>query len=214
MYKSDSLWSYELGYKADLLDRKLSLEAALYDIEWRDVQQPTRSGGFVFVTNAGGARVKGGELTLAWKPSKEWRFTANAALIDARLTEDAKGLDAKAGTRLPQTPRFATTLGVTRNFSIAEHPAYFGVSARYTGKRDAGYAGSSTIPSIKMPAYTLVDLQAGIDFQRFSLSAYVRNLTNKRGFLSIDTGLTANPNLVQAALAPSRTVGLAVNVPF
>jgi len=109
---------------------------------------------------------------------------------------------------------FATTLGVTRNFSIAEHPAYFGVSARYTGKRDAGYAGSSTIPSIKMPAYTLVDLQAGIDFQRFSLSAYVRNLTNKRGFLSIDTGLTANPNLVQAALAPSRTVGLAVNVPF
>jgi len=214
MYKSDSLWSYELGYKADLLDRTLSLEAALYDIEWRDVQQPTKSGGFVFVTNAGGARIKGGELTLNWKPSKEWRFTANAALIDARLTEDAKGLDAKAGTRLPQTPRFATTLGVTRNFSIAEHPAYFGVSARYTGKRDAGYPGSATIPSIKMPAYTLVDLQAGIDFQRFSLSAYVRNLTNKRGFLSIDTGLTANPNLVQAALAPSRTVGLAVNVPF
>jgi outer membrane receptor protein involved in Fe transport len=69
MFKSDSLWSYELGYKADLLDRTLSLEAALYDIEWRDVQQPTRNGGFVFVTNAGAARVKGGELTLNWKPS-------------------------------------------------------------------------------------------------------------------------------------------------
>ncbi|ODU15156.1 MAG: hypothetical protein BGP22_27295 [Variovorax sp. 67-131] len=214
MFKSDSLWSYELGYKADLLDRTLSLEAALYDIEWRDVQQPTRNGGFVFVTNAGAARVKGGELTLNWKPSKDWRFTANAALIDARLTEDAKGLDAKAGTRLPQTARFATTLGVTRNFSIADHPAYFGVSARYTGKRDAGYPGSAVIPSIKMPAYTLVDLQAGIDFQRFSLSAYVRNLANKRGILSIDTGLVANPNLVQAALAPSRTIGMTVNVPF
>lgn len=214
MFKSDSLWSYELGYKADLLDRKLSLEAALYDIEWRDVQQPTRSGGFVFVTNAGGARIKGGELTLNWKPSKEWRFTANAALIDARLTEDAKGLDAKAGTRLPQTPRFATTLGVMRNFSVADHPAYFGVSARYTGKRDAGYPGSAVIPSIKMPAYTMVDLQAGIDFQRFSLAAYVRNLANKRGIVSIDTGLVANPNMVQAALAPSRTVGLTVNVPF
>ncbi|MFH0130522.1 TonB-dependent receptor domain-containing protein [Variovorax sp. VaC1] len=214
MFKSDSLWSYELGYKADLLDRKLSLEAALYDIEWRDVQQPTRSGGFVFVTNAGGARIKGGELTLNWKPSKEWRFTANAALIDARLTEDAKGLDARAGTRLPQTPRFATTLGVMRNFSVADHPAYFGVSARYTGKRDAGYPGSAVIPSIKMPAYTMVDLQAGIDFQRFSLAAYVRNLANKRGIVSIDTGLVANPNLVQAALAPSRTVGLTVNVPF
>ncbi|MGJ7545837.1 TonB-dependent receptor domain-containing protein [Variovorax sp. LT1R16] len=214
MYQSDSLWSYELGYKADLLDRTLSLEAALYDIEWRDVQQPTRSGGFVFVTNAGGARIKGGELTLNWKPAKDWRFIANAALIDARLTEDAKGLEAKAGTRLPQTPRFATTLGVTRNLSIADRPAYVGVSARYTGKRDAGYPGSSIIPSVKLPAYTLVDLQAGIDFQRFSVSAYVRNLANKRGILSIDTSPTGNPNLVQAALAPSRSIGVSVNVPF
>lgn len=214
MYNSDSLWSYELGYKADLLDRKLSLEAALYDIEWKGVQQPTRSGAFVFVTNAGAARIKGSELTLNWKPSKAWRFTANAALIDARLVEDAKGLDARAGTRLPQTPRFATTLGVMHNFSIADRPAYFGVSARYTGKRDAGYPGSKAIPSIKMPAFTTVDLQAGIDFQRFSLSAYVRNLTNKRGIVSIETGLSANPNLVQAALTPSRTIGVNVNVPF
>ncbi|MBD9667869.1 TonB-dependent receptor [Variovorax sp. VRV01] len=214
MYNSDSLWSYELGYKADLLDRTLSLEAALYDIEWSGVQQPTRSGGFTFVTNAGAARIKGSELTLNWKPSKEWRFTANAAAIDARLTEDAPGLGAKAGTRLPHTPRFATTLGVTRNFSLADHPAYVGISARYTGKRDAGYRGSTALPSIMMPAYTLVDLQAGIDFKRFSVSAYVRNLTNRRGIVSIETGLNANPNLVTAALVPARTIGVNVNVPF
>ncbi|WP_183026429.1 TonB-dependent receptor [Variovorax sp. UMC13] len=214
MYNSDSLWSYELGYKADLLDRTLSLEAALYDIEWSGVQQPTRSGGFVFVTNAGAARIKGSELTLNWKPNKEWRFTANAAAVDARLTEDAKGLDARAGTRLPHTPRFAATLGVTRNFSLADHPAYVGISTRYTGKRDAGYRGSATLPSIVMPAYTLVDLQAGIDFKTFSVSAYVRNLTNRRGIVSIETGLNANPNLATAALVPTRTVGLNVNVPF
>lgn len=214
MYNSDSLWSYELGYKADLLDRTLSLEAALYDIEWSGVQQPTRSGGFTFVTNAGSARIKGSELTLNWKPSKEWRFTANAAAIDARLTEDATGLGAKAGTRLPHTPRFATTLGVTRNFSLADHPAYVGISARYTGKRDAGYRGSTSLPSIMMPAYTLVDLQAGIDFKRFSVSAYVRNLTNRRGLVSIETGLNANPNVVTAALVPARTIGVNVNVPF
>ncbi|QSI31929.1 TonB-dependent receptor [Variovorax sp. RKNM96] len=213
-YNSDSLWSYELGYKADLLDRTLSLEAALYDIEWSGVQQPTRSGAFVFVTNAGAARIKGSELTLNWKPSKEWRFIANAAAVDARLTEDAKGLDAKAGTRLPHTPRFAATLGVTRNFSLADRPAYVGISARYTGKRDAGYRGSTTLPSITMPAYTLVDLQAGIDFKTFNVSAYVRNLTNKRGIVSIETGLNVNPNLVTAALVPARTIGVNVNVPF
>ncbi len=65
-----------------------------------------------------------------------------------------------------------------------------------------------------MPAYTLVDLQAGIDFKRFSVSAYVRNLTNRRGIVSIETGLNANPNLVTAALVPARTIGVNVNVPF
>ncbi len=42
-FEADTLWSYEAGYKADLLDRRLSLEVALFDIRWSKLQQPPPS---------------------------------------------------------------------------------------------------------------------------------------------------------------------------
>ncbi|WP_219213593.1 TonB-dependent receptor [Variovorax boronicumulans] len=213
MYESDSLWSYELGYKADLLNRTVSVEAALYDIEWKNIQQPIRDGGFGFFTNAGDARIKGAELMLGWKPTRDWNLHTSASLIDARLQTDAAGLQAKAGSRLPSTPRFAASAGVTRNFSLAGRDAYVGIAARYTGKRDAGYEGSTVAPSIKLPAYTMVDLQAGIEFPRFSLAAYVRNLADKRGLVSAEVGVTS-PTQALVALAPARTIGVTMTVPF
>ncbi|XAH21369.1 TonB-dependent receptor [Xylophilus sp. GW821-FHT01B05] len=212
MFESDSLWSYELGYKADLLDRTLSVEATVYDIEWSNIQQPIRDGGFGFYTNAGDARIRGSELMLNWLPNRDWRAHTSVSLIDARLTTDAAGLQAKAGARLPTTPRFSAAAGVTRNFKLADHDAYVGISARYTGKRDAGYPGSTVAPSIKLAAFTQIDLQAGIDFKRFNVSAYVRNLADRRGILSAEAGLVPNQALV--AVAPPRTIGVAMTVPF
>lgn len=213
MYESDSLWSYEVGYKADLLERTLSLEAALYDIEWSNIQQPIRDGGFSYYTNAGDARIRGAELMLNWMPSRGWRVDTSASLIDARLTSDAAGLDAKSGARLPVTPRVAAALGLTRTFSLSGHEAYLGISARFTGKRDAGYPGSTVSPSIKLPAFTQLDLQAGIEFQSFTLAAYVRNLTDKTGLLSAEPGVTS-PKQALAALTLPRTVGVTMTVPF
>ena len=213
MYESDSLWSYELGYKADLLNRTVSVEAALYDIEWKNIQQPIRDGGFSFFTNAGDARIKGAELMLGWKPNRDWNLSSSLSLIDARLQTDAAGLQAKAGTRLPSTPRVAASAGITRNFNLAGRDAYVGVAARYTGKRNAGYEGSTVAPSINLPAYTMVDLQAGIEFPRFSIAAYVRNLADKRGLVSAEVGVTA-PTQALVALAPARTIGVTMTVPF
>src|SRR3546814_4696221 len=37
-YSSDTTINYEIGYKASLLDRMLSLEASIYQIDWKDIQ--------------------------------------------------------------------------------------------------------------------------------------------------------------------------------
>ncbi|TDP71784.1 TonB-dependent receptor domain-containing protein [Roseateles toxinivorans] len=210
-FESDSLWSYELGYKADLLDRSLSLEAALYDVEWKNIQQPIKSGAFSYNTNGGSARVRGAELALNWLPSKTWHFHATAAAIDAKLTSDAPGLQAKAGVRMPVTARFSMTAGGQYLFSLADRPAYAGLNLAYVGERDAGYSGSTSLPSFKLPAYTQVDLQAGIDFKRFSLAAYVRNLTDQRGLIYPGTG---DAKVRQVTVTAPRTVGLSVSVPY
>ncbi|HTD07046.1 TonB-dependent receptor, partial [Undibacterium sp.] len=209
-FKSDSLWSYELGYKADLLERTLSVEASVYDVEWTNLQQHIASAGFAFVTNAGNARVRGSELALKWRPAPGWNLSAAATTIDAYLTSDAPGLRANAGARLPQSARFSLALGAMRNFKVAEHDAYLGANAHYVGERNSGFESSAAAPNFKMPAYTLVDVQAGIDFRHFSVEGYIRNLANRRGILNAGT----SANLVQAVVTQPRTIGMAVTVPF
>ena len=212
-FKSDSLWSYELGYKADLMDRKLGFEAVLYNIEWSDMQVPIRDGGFSFYTNAGKARIQGLELTANYRPTAAWNFTASSSLINGKLREDSAGLQARSGSRLPNTPRIAFNLGANHNFTVAGQPAYAGMNVRYTGKTTTGYDGSVTVPNLKLGSYTLLDVQAGMDFKKFSVQAYVRNLANKRAIMSAETDV-AGPNEAVAALTPSRTIGFTVNVPF
>lgn len=180
MFESDSLWSYEFGYKANLLDRTLAVEAAVYDIEWRDIQQRMMDNGLGFFTNAGNARIRGAELALNWTPSAAWRLDASLSTIDAKLLTEAKGLVANAGERLPFSARFSGSLSATHNFSLAGHQAYLG-------------------------------LQAGIEFQRFSLSAYVRNLSDSRGLASF--GYSA-PTLGTAVVVEPRTIGLSLGTAF
>ncbi len=36
-YEADTLWSYELGLKTQLLDRRLSIEGSVYHINWSNI---------------------------------------------------------------------------------------------------------------------------------------------------------------------------------
>ncbi|WP_349742841.1 TonB-dependent receptor domain-containing protein [Roseateles cavernae] len=211
MFKSDSLWSYEAGYKATLLDRRLMVEAAVYDIEWSDIQQTMKDGVFGFFTNAGKARIRGGELGLIWLPSAGWRLDGSLSLIDAKLRTDAQGLGGRAGDKLPNTARVSASMSATRDFELAGRPAYLGLNARHVGERHAGFPGSTLARDYLLPSYTVYGLQAGIDFERFKLSAYLRNLANSRGLAAVAVdSATAG----KAVVVEPRTLGVAVNVPF
>src|SRR5208282_6686195 len=36
-YNADYLWSYELGLKTELMDRRVSIEGSVYHINWTDI---------------------------------------------------------------------------------------------------------------------------------------------------------------------------------
>ena len=210
-FKSDSLWSYEAGYKGALLDHTLTVEAAVYDIEWRDILQPIYDHGFAFFTNGGKARLTGTELSLNWLPTAAWRFDGALSLIDAKLRTDAIGLGGHAGDDIPTTARVSASLSAARNFELGGHPAYLGVNARHIGERNAGFQGSAVLPAYTMPSYNVFGLQAGVDLERYKLSFYVRNLTNTRGMDGVAfSSLTA----AQAVMTEPRTIGLAASASF
>jgi iron complex outermembrane recepter protein len=213
-FKSDSLWSYELGYKADLMDKRLSVEAAVYDIEWKDIQQPVALGSGTIIANAGRARVKGAELFTRYRVTEAWSLDGSLSAIDAKLTEDAPALG-PAGSRLPNSARFSATLGTTGKFSLAERPAYAGANVRYVGERNAGFdSAESSQPNFKMPGYALADLQGGVTLGRFDLALYVRNVFDKRAILGADAALVTFGSPLHATVAEPRTIGATLSTSF
>ncbi|MCH7343355.1 TonB-dependent receptor [Pelomonas sp. CA6] len=206
----DTLTNLELGYKAALLDQRLSVEAAVFDIRWKDLQQFKPARTVATIVNAGAARVRGVELSANWRPDSHWTLGGNAAYIDARLSEDAPGLDAAAGARLPISARFSASLSASYAFSLGGYPSYAGLTHRYVGARLTRFEDSSGSPAYQLPAYSLTDLQAGIDFKRVQLAFFVRNLFDREAQLSGYATSTA----AYVFLEPPRTAGLTLTVPF
>lgn len=213
-FSHDTLWSYELGYKADLLAKRLSIEAALYDIHWKDLQQPQALGVSQIVVNAGKARVKGLELAARYLVDARWALDGSLAWTDAELTEDAPALG-PAGSRMPNTAKFAYTLGVRYAYSAGGHPSYAGLGVRHVGQRNAGFeAAGSSVPNFSMPGYTLADANWGMDLGNWQITAFVRNIFDKRAIQAADTALTAFGLPLNVTNVQPRTIGTTVNYTF
>lgn len=213
-FQPDTLTSYELGYKADLLGKRLSVQAAVFNLNWKDLQQYRPVNGVSVIVNAGAARVRGAELMVSYRPDDHWTLAGNAAYLDAVLTEDAPGLGAVAGARMPASARLSASISANYAFELAGFASYAGVAQRYVGARNAGFAGSEAVPLYRLPAYALTDLQAGIDFKRYSVALFARNVFDKRAQLGADSTVQSLGGPVWVSLARSRTLGATVTVPF
>lgn len=213
-YASDSLWSYEAGWKGDLVPGQVSAELALYQINWKDMQVFTTSAGFSGIGNAGRARSRGIEATLRASPSQGVRIAGALSLINAELRDDNPSLGGKAGERLPDTARVAGALQLDRDFSLAGHAAYWGASLRYTGERCNTFQQSPANPAYRLPGYTLIDLRGGVELGRASVGFFLRNLLDRRAQTSADTSLSTLGAPARINLAPPRTLGVQLSYAF
>ena len=207
-FAHDSLWSYEAGYKGDLFDNTLSIEAAVYDIRWHNIQQAYSVNGIGVLVNGGKAEIQGFELGANWHPSARWAIVGSLSTIDGRLKEDAPGLG-PAGSRLPNSADLSASLGAKASFDVAGHAAWFGASERYAGERDASVGAA-----YRMPAYWLTDMNGGIDFGRISLGLYVRNVFDAHAQLSTSTAVLSLGGPAQVELSRPRTFGMTLAASF
>ena len=88
-YKSDSLWSYEIGSKNSFLSRSLQIDSSLFYVDWKNIQQSVylSNCGNQFAANLGSAISKGGDASIRFKPTPNWMLTADIAYTDARFNE-------------------------------------------------------------------------------------------------------------------------------
>jgi len=209
----DKTKSYELGTKGDLIDHKLTFDLSVYYIDWTDIQIQLRDPVTKLVYNTNGSRAKsqGVELSLTARPARGLMISTWFDYDDAVLTKAFPANSPSAGgpgDRLPLSSRYSGNLSLEQDFPLRDNlMGYVGTQASYVGNR-IGVFGTTDAPQRQFyPAYTKVDLRAGVKYDSWTVNAYVNNVADSRAF--IGGGIGYFPGYAQVYITP-RTVGLNV----
>lgn len=114
-FDEEKATTYELGIKSTLIDRRLQINAALFQTEYKGIQLNFQQGVSPTIQNAGDARIKGFEVELTAAPTDALTITASVGYLDAKYTSvDGPAQVAPnpfqagvfAGANLPKTPKW------------------------------------------------------------------------------------------------------------
>ena len=184
-YAPDTLWSYEIGDKARFLNNRLSINADLFYIDWKNLQQSITDTtcGYAYNTNVGSATSTGGEIEVKFKPIPTivLDFAAgydHAVLADSDAAK-AGVVGAVKGAPIPGVPKFNAALTGQYNFNYSEDALGFvRAAAHWTGPSYGALDPSN--PDYQRPAYANVDASTGISFEKYDFTLYVRNIANSQ----------------------------------
>ena len=217
-YKPDSLDSYELGYKGQFPHQFMTLQVSVFHLDWKDMQLLTEINGFNVTGNAGTARSDGLELAWAWRPVRGLSLSVNGAYTDARMTSDAPQVGAKSGDQLPNSPKFSANATADYDFQLADKTyGFVGGDYQYLGARPIDYVSGVPVGYVRpvMPAYSVVNLRAGVDISELEIELYVKNVGDTYGLTRLRSqerdGVSAP---LAAAIIPPRTIGISLTQRF
>jgi iron complex outermembrane recepter protein len=213
-FNSDSLESYEIGFKAQTRDRSFAIDLSAFYVAWDDIQIITAVQGLSANLNAGTAKVRGAELNLTARPSDDLTFTGAFAYNDGEIGEDNPAIGAVKGERLPNVPRFTAALNADYVATASALRPFVGATLRFVSDRTVSFNQSVGLPQYQLPDYTSVDLRAGLSIGTVDAQLFVRNIFDKRGQLAANTSQAAAGAAVLTTLLQPRTLGLSASMKF
>jgi len=239
-FEPETSITYEVGVKSTLLDRRLVLNATLFNMVLKDFQEsvlnPLTGTGFI-VGNAGERRVRGVEVDFRGRATQRLTIDGGFAYMDAEFTDRPSGQCATGRTPDGKLPGTCNYNGMTPEKSpewkvnlasqwtqplSGELEAFVRAEVNYT----SGYAFMPTLDiGAQQDAVTLVNLRAGLQHadSNWQVTAWVRNLTDETYYAQSTTqplnafvsgGGTAGARGYIGWYAPPRTVGIEASLRF
>ena len=215
-FDPEKLVAYEIGFKSDLLDRRLRLNGTLFSSRFSDMQidivTDVARPDAPMVFNAGKARIKGAELEIVTVPAAGLNLALNYSYIDAkfvRVIHPLTGVDETPNFRFAQPKHnFSFNLDYELGRTSIGEPS-FHLTYSHRSKTTATDYGPLAGP---YPAYGLLDGSIrlanilGAGKPGVTLTAWARNLLNE------DYILFRTQNAV--AHGAPRTYGIDLRVEF
>lgn len=211
-FDPETAWNYEIGIKSDFFDRRVRLNLAAFQLDFKDLQVEQLDDVLLttVVANAADARIRGveGELTVA--VTQNLTLSGSGSIIDAKYLDyidQGRNLDF-TGNKLPRTSDFQYsvaadhTLPLGTNLALRTHVDYVYQDAFFYGPDNTNAE----------PGYGLLNARIGIGAadNGWALSIWAKNLTNRLYRVSVIPFLGDESSLYGAP----RTYGLRLSTRF
>lgn len=200
----DKTQNYEVGVRFSLLDKMLQGTVNLYNIDWTNLQlgSQTANGAVGITANAGGARSRGAEATLALNLGR-FSLSGNYTYLDAKLTKAAPGLiggisngfdvqgagDAFVGDRLPGTSKHAGSITATYTVPMADEAELYllwSTAARSDTYSTTGLRGYGEA----IPGYSISRASITYKTPQLEVSLFANNVFDKYAVSSVSNDYT------------------------
>jgi iron complex outermembrane receptor protein len=191
----ESNWTYELGAKSTLLDGRVVLNAALFHVDWNDMQiqaLPSNTPANlvdntpVIFRNLGNARSRGIEVQTLFAATDKLSLNLSASFTQPEFEDGTLSFrfnnrcddvvcprsTAVGGNTLPRTPKTQVAAG-------AEWSSTIGNGFEYFLRGDLTYQSEMQVEEMNLaqiPPRTLVNLRAGIGRDGWTLDVWGRNV--------------------------------------
>ncbi|RZK00586.1 MAG: TonB-dependent receptor [Novosphingobium sp.] len=218
--------AFELGFKSQFLDNRVTFNGALYQTDISDYQtsiteQIANTVNYrQYITNIPKVRSRGFEADLNVAPVEYFSFNASIAYADAKYIDFKNAPQAPerlnisqiqdlSGAPLAGVPKFTYTLGADANLPLGElggreltlygHADYSHRSSFNTSSSNSAWA--------QIPAFGLANARIGLrtDDGLIDVSFWVKNLFDKDYYLSLSPG---NTGAVTGQVGEPRTLGV------
>jgi iron complex outermembrane receptor protein len=218
VYDKEKLTNFELGAKGVFNGGRTSLDVAVFTMTWDDMQTTVRETfcrnedgslrpqegnencEFVpldTIQNANEASASGLEISLQTLVGENWLFAAAYGYLDAKYEDFQNAviegeLTDISGYPLPNAPEHTAALSGTYNFPFLGGDSYVRLEANYRSEVwNLGALGSDPLfhdyPFIP-DAYWLVNLRAGVEWDRNRLTLGVTNLLDEDYAAGVSSG--------------------------
>ena len=196
-----------MGVKGVTAQQRLSFNAAVFYIDWSDMQNSRRfECGFSFRSNVGKASSEGIELEMTANLSDQLVATFGGAYTDARLGETVASLAAFAGDRVPYAPELAFSASLEYDFAISNNLDGFAWgNVQYVGDRDSEFSQKNVNYRL-LDDYRLANFRAGIRHARYEASLFVSNAFASQGVIRAQRRFPFDPDA--ALRVEPRTIGV------
>ena len=222
-FTSDETDTFEIGAKTSWLDGRVTVNVAVYSIDWDDFQQnvSTTCGAqqqliVNFTANAGAVESDGAEVEFFIQFSDDFLVSGGAAYTDAIYTEAFTNLGLPAGSSLLDVPEIMWNIRGEYSFPLSQYwDGHVMLAANYVDDTITGFGEGEPEPR---PEYTVIDFMGTLTRETLSVSLFVDNITDEtqvygQEFATSPSSTTAT-SFFAAHTGQPRTIGVRIRKRF